>query len=175
MTIKAIATALLITGAALAAPASAHDHKSDKTITAIASGSEDFETLTAAVVAAGLADTLAGEGPYTVFAPTDAAFAKLPDGTLDTLLAEPGLTTLTSILTYHVVAGDFKSGELIAAANRNGSTLEVDTVGGGTLTAKVKNGKITLEDGQGNMVGVVKANINASNGTIHVIDSVLLP
>lgn len=98
----------------------------------------------------------------------------MPDGLLDAALADPnGL--LTDVLLYHVVAGDLKSGQVIAAANRNGSTLDVKTVGGGTLTVMVRNGKIQLKDVDGNVFNVVKQNVNASNGTIHVIDGVLLP
>lgn len=171
MKFKAIATALLVTGAALAAPSAAHDHK---TITALAVANDNLSTLETAVIEAGLAETLAGEGPFTVLAPTNAAFENLPDGVLDAALADPqGL--LTNVLLYHVIPGDLTSGEIIAAANRNGSTLEVETVGGETLTVMVRNGKIRLKDKDGNVFNVVKPNINASNGVIHVIDGVLLP
>ena len=171
MKFKAIAAAALVAGSILATPTAAHDHK---TITDLAVANENLSTLETAVIAAGLADTLAGEGPYTVLAPTNAAFASMPDGLLDTALADPdGL--LTDVLLYHVIPGDLKSGAIIAAANRNGSSLEVETVGGETLTVMVRNGKIKIEDKDGNVFNVVKPNINASNGTIHVIDGVLLP
>lgn len=171
---KPITAAILLGTAALAAPASAGHHAEKKSITAIASETDALSTLVTAVVAAELADTLATGGPYTVLAPTNAAFDALPAGTLDTLLADPG-GDLTDILTYHVIAGEFKSGELIAAANRNGSALDVPTLNGGSLTIMVHNGKIMIEDANGNTVNVVKANVNASNGTVHVIDGVLLP
>lgn len=171
MKFNAIAAALLATGAALTAPSAAHDHK---TITALAVANENLSTLETAVIAAGLDGALAGEGPYTVLAPTNDAFAAMPDGLLDAALADPnGL--LTAVLTYHVIEGDLNSGEIIALANRNGSTVEVPTLNGETLTVMVRNGKIKIQDVDGNVFNVVKQNINASNGTIHVIDGVLLP
>lgn len=129
--------------------------------TAIAS--DDFDTLVAAVTAAGLVDTLKSEGPFTVFAPTDAAFAELPDGTVDTLLEPANVGELASVLTYHVVPSAVLSGEL-----SDGMTVE--TVSGGTLTIGVTADGVTVNDAT-----VTTADIETSNGVIHVIDSVLLP
>ena len=136
--------------------------------TAIAAG--DFTTLVTAVQAAGLEETLRGPGPFTVFAPTDEAFAALPDGTLDTLLADP-TGDLASILTYHVVPG-----EVMAAAVADMDGQEVATVNGATFTVNVgDDGAVSITDGAGNTVNVVATDVVASNGVIHVIDGVLLP
>lgn len=129
--------------------------------TAIAS--DDFDTLVAAVTAAGLVDTLKSEGPFTVFAPTDAAFAELPDGTVDTLLEPANVGELASVLTYHVVPSAVLSGEL-----SDGMTVE--TVNGETLTIGVTADGVTVNDAT-----VTTADIETSNGVVHVIDSVLLP
>ncbi len=144
--------------------------KNEKDIvdTAIAAG--DFTTLVAAVQAAGLEDTLRGEGPFTVFAPTDEAFAALPAGTLDTLLADP-TGDLAKILTYHVVPGEVMAADV---AGLDGTAVE--TVNGATFTVNVTtDGSVTLTDGSGNTVNVVKTDIVTSNGVIHVIDAVMLP
>jgi uncharacterized surface protein with fasciclin (FAS1) repeats len=136
--------------------------------TAIAAGG--FETLVAAVQAAGLEETLRGEGPFTVFAPTDDAFAALPEGTVEALLEDP-TGDLASILTYHVVAG-----EVLAADVAGLDGQEVETVNGATFTVGVgDDGSVTLTDATGNEVGVVQTDIATSNGVIHVIDGVLLP
>jgi uncharacterized surface protein with fasciclin (FAS1) repeats len=136
--------------------------------TAVAAG--DFTVLVAAVQAAGLEDTLRSEGPFTVFAPTDEAFAALPAGTVDTLLADPA-GDLTDILTYHVVPG------AVAAADVVGLDGEaVTTVNGATFTIEVADdGSVTLTDGAGNEAAVVATDVQANNGVIHVIDGVLLP
>ena len=144
-----------------AASAFANDDTPDIVETAIAAGS--FETLVAAVSAAGLVETLQGEGPFTVFAPSDEAFAALPEGTVEGLLAEEGLGTLTQILTYHVVPGKIMSGDIA------GSAGEVETAAGIMLS---------FDATMGVMVGganVVAADIETSNGVIHVIDAVMLP
>jgi uncharacterized surface protein with fasciclin (FAS1) repeats len=133
------------------------------TIVDVAVSAGSFNTLVAAVKAAGLADTLSGKGPFTVFAPTDAAFAKLPAGTVDTLLKPENKEKLKAILLYHVVAGDVKSTDL-----KDGESVK--TVGGKSITVHIANGVVTINDAT-----VVKADIPASNGTIHVIDAVLLP
>jgi uncharacterized surface protein with fasciclin (FAS1) repeats len=133
------------------------------TIVDVAVSAGSFKTLVAAVKAAGLADTLSGKGPFTVFAPTDAAFAKLPAGTVDTLLKPENKEKLKAILLYHVVAGDVKSTDL-----KDGESVK--TVGGKSITVHIANGVVTINDAT-----VVKADIPASNGTIHVIDTVLLP
>jgi len=133
------------------------------TIVDVAVSAGSFNTLVAAVKAAGLADTLSGKGPFTVFAPTDAAFAKLPAGTVDTLLKPENKEKLKAILLYHVVAGDVKSTDL-----KDGESVK--TVGGKSLTVHIASGVVTINDAT-----VVKADIPASNGVIHVIDTVLLP
>lgn len=135
--------------------------------TAVAAG--QFTTLATALTKAGLVDTLKGAGPFTVFAPTDAAFAKLPAGTLDSLLMEPK-TKLAPILTYHVIPGKVMAADVIKL---NGT--KVKTVNGAELTVKVSGSDVVLVDGTGAMVKVTKTDIMASNGVIHVIDGVLLP
>lgn len=172
MKYKLLTTALAATAVALGAPSAAHDHK---TITALAVENENLQTLEDLVILAGLDGALAGEGPYTVLAPLDSAFGELDSETVAFLTSPEGLDTLTAILTYHVIAGDYKSGELIALANRNGSSVDVPTLMGETLTLSVMKGKLTITDGLDNTYNVVKQNVNASNGTIHVIDGVLLP
>ena len=136
--------------------------------TAIAAG--DFTTLVSAVQAAGLEETLRGEGPFTVFAPTDDAFAALPAGTVDTLLADP-TGDLADILTYHVVAGEVLAADVVGLDGQ-----AVETVNGATFTVNVgDDGTVTLTDAAGNEVTVVATDIMATNGVIHVIDAVLLP
>jgi uncharacterized surface protein with fasciclin (FAS1) repeats len=140
-----------------------------KDIVDTAVGAGDFKTLAAALTAAGLVDTLKGPGPFTVFAPTDEAFAKLPAGTVDKLLADPK-GKLTQILTYHVIKGKVLAADVVTM---DGKT--VTTVQGAVLTVKVSGGKVSLVDATGATVGVVKTDIMASNGVIHVLDGVLLP
>ena len=129
--------------------------------TAVSAGS--FKTLTAALEAAGLVGTLKGKGPFTVFAPTDQAFAKLPAGTVESLLKPANKQKLTAILTYHVVAGNVKAADVIKLSSAK-------TLNGQSVTIKVVGGKVLI-----NGATVVKADIAASNGTIHVIDTVLMP
>lgn len=170
------ALAALAASALVAAPAAAGSgYKAKKNIVQVAAGSDQFDTLVAAVKAAGLVDTLSGDGPFTVFAPTDAAFDKLPDGTVQALVQPENKDTLTSILTYHVVAGRYTSGQLVAAAKKNGGSATLTTVQGGTITAMLSGNDLMLHDSKNNMIGVVKANVNTSNGVIHVIDGVLMP
>ena len=140
---------------------------SSQTIVEIAAGNPDFSTLVAAVQAAGLAETLSGPGPFTVFAPTNEAFAKLPAGTVDTLLKPENKDTLAGILTYHVVSGaimakDVKPGDVV-------------TVNGQSFTISVEGSDVIITDAQGNKSKVVATDIVASNGVIHVIDTVLMP
>ncbi len=136
--------------------------------TAIAAG--EFTTLVAAVQAAGLEDTLRGEGPFTVFAPTDDAFAALPDGTIETLLEDPA-GDLTDILTYHVVAGAVPAADVVGLDGQ-----QITTVNGAAITVGVADdGSVTLTDAAGNDVAVVATDVQANNGVIHVIDAVLLP
>jgi uncharacterized surface protein with fasciclin (FAS1) repeats len=146
-----------------------------KNIVENAVNSQDHTTLVAAVKAAGLVDTLEGAGPFTVFAPTNEAFAKLPAGTVDTLLKPENKATLVKILTYHVVAGKVSSKDLVKLIKAGGGKAELKTVSGGTLTATTKGGKVMLTDEKGGVATVTIADVYQSNGVIHVIDSVLLP
>ena len=134
--------------------------------TAVAAGS--FGTLATALTEAGLVETLKGEGPFTVFAPTDEAFAALPDGALDKLVADK--KALTGVLTYHVI-----SGEVMASQVTGMNGQKVKTVQGGEITIKVADGKVSLTDAAGNTVNVIQTDVTASNGVIHVIDGVLMP
>lgn len=147
----------------------------EKNIVENAVNSKDHTTLVAAVQAAGLVDTLAGTGPFTVFAPTNDAFAKLPAGTVDTLLKPENKDQLTKILTCHVVGAEVMSDALSQMITSGEGSAKIETVGGCTFTAKAMDGKIMIEDGQGNMSTVTIADVDQSNGVIHVVDTVLLP
>lgn len=146
-----------------------------KTVVDIAVGSKAHTTLVAAVTAAGLVETLQSAGPFTVFAPTNDAFAKLPAGTVESLLKPEAKATLVKILTYHVVAGNLDAAAVVKAIEAGKGSAKVKTVSGGTLTASLKNGKVTLTDESGNTSTVVAADLKAGNGVVHVIDSVVLP
>ncbi len=146
-----------------------------KNIIQNAVNSKDHTTLVAAVKAAGLVDTLSGTGPFTVFAPTNEAFAKLPAGTVETLLKPENKAQLTKILTCHVVAANAMSSAIKKMINDDGGMHSVKTVGGCTFTAKMKGDKLILVDGKGHEAAVTIANVKQSNGVIHVIDTVLLP
>ena len=146
-----------------------------KNIVENAVNSKYHTTLVAAVKAAGLVDTLMSAGPFTVFAPTNAAFAKLPAGTVETLVKPENKSTLTSILTYHVVAGRMTAMDIMKAIKAGRGKAMLTTVNGGTLTAKMMGNKIMLTDAKGGMAHVTIGNVMQSNGVIHVIDSVLLP
>ncbi|MGA8028409.1 MAG: fasciclin domain-containing protein [Bryobacteraceae bacterium] len=137
--------------------------------------SKDHTTLVAAVKAAGLVDTLKGPGPFTVFAPTNAAFDKLPAGTVDTLVKPENQDQLKKILTYHVVAGRITSHKLEAMIKKDGGQAELKTVEGGTLTAMMDGNNIVLKDEKGNTATITQADVMQKNGVIHVIDSVLMP
>jgi len=146
------------------------------TVVAVAQGNPDFSTLVSAVVAADLAGTLGGTGPFTVFAPTNAAFAKVPAATLSTLLTPAGKADLTGILTYHVVAGRVDAAALTQQIQAGGGSAALTTVQGGTLTARVgTDGAVTLTDSKGGVSRVVQADVPASNGVIHAIDTVVMP
>ncbi|MDQ1590464.1 MAG: hypothetical protein QOG71_1091 [Pyrinomonadaceae bacterium] len=132
-------------------------------------------TLVAAVKAAGLVETLSGKGPFTVFAPTDDAFAKLPAGTVETLVKPENKATLTGILTYHVVAGRMDSKALAKAIKKGGGKATLKTVNGGTLTATMHGNGIMLTDAKGGTAMVTTADVYQSNGVIHVIDTVVMP
>jgi len=146
-----------------------------KNIVENAVNSKDHTTLVAAVKAAGLVDTLESAGPFTVFAPTNEAFDKLPAGTVDTLLKPENIGQLKKILTYHVVAGKLSAKDIEKQIKEGGGKATLTTVEGGTLTATKKDGKIVLTDEKGGMATVTIANVFQSNGVIHVIDAVLLP
>jgi len=156
-----ILSLLLMFGAASALNAAGHGMKKDIVDTAVGAGS--FETLVAAVKAANLVDTLKGEGPFTVFAPTDEAFAKLPEGTIETLLKPENKDKLTAILTYHVVAGKVMAADVV-------NLDSAKTVNGQSLTIKVDSGTVMLDNAK-----VIQTDILCSNGVIHVIDTVVLP
>ncbi len=137
--------------------------------------SADHTTLVAAVKAAGLVETLSGPGPFTVFAPTNAAFAKLPAGTVETLVKPENKATLTSILTYHVVPGRVTASDLIAMIKAGNGSAKLTTVNGGTLTAHLMGGKVMVVDAKGGMATVTQADVMQSNGVIHVTNAVSLP
>ncbi|CAM3710301.1 FAS1 domain-containing protein [Flavobacterium gelidilacus] len=145
------------------------------TIVDVAVGNENFSTLVAAVKAAGLVETLSSEGPFTVFAPTNEAFSKLPAGTVDNLLKPENVEKLKSVLTYHVVAGKFEAAAVIDAINKNNGKFTVTTVQGGKIDLSLKDGKVVLTDANGNSSTVAMADVAASNGVIHAIDTVVMP
>lgn len=147
----------------------------NKDIIANAVESADHTTLVAAVKAADLVTTLQGAGPFTVFAPTNAAFAKLPAGAVDNLLKPENKATLAKILTYHVVAGKVMAADLVKMIQDGKGKATVKTVSGGTLTAMTKGGIVMLQDEKGGIATVTLADVNQSNGVIHVVDAVLLP
>lgn len=187
--------ATLLAGAALVAgaPVLAATHKSHhaahhatpmvggaamyptRTIVENAVNSADHTTLVAAVKAAGLVDTLNGPGPFTVFAPTNAAFEKLPAGTVETLLKPENKDTLVKVLTYHVVPGRVTAAQLIAKIKAGRGKAELTTVEGGKLTARLVGGKVVLTDAKGGTATVTQADVIQKNGVIHVTDAVSLP
>lgn len=181
MFMKSVAVALAV--ANFAAPLSAAENPmvggaamyDTKNIVENAVNSADHTTLVAAVKAAGLVDTLAGEGPFTVFAPTNAAFEKLPAGTVDTLLKPENKETLTKVLTCHVVGKAVMSDALLGMIKDDGGKHPVPTLGGCTLQASYAGDKVMLEDEMGNVATVTIADVKQSNGVIHVIDTVMLP
>jgi len=146
-----------------------------KTIVENAVNSKDHTTLVAAVKAAGLVDTLSGKGPFTVFAPVNAAFAALPAGTVDTLLKPENKATLAKVLTYHVVPGAFTAKDLMAEIEAGGGKAVLKTVEGQELTLTVNGGAIDVTDAKGDVAKVTIADVTQSNGVIHVVDGVLLP
>lgn len=146
-----------------------------KNIVENAINSKDHTTLVAAVKAAGLVDTLEGPGPFTVFAPVNSAFDKLPAGTVDTLRKPENKAALVKVLTYHVVAGKISSHQLVRMIKQGGGKATLKTVEGGTIVATLAGGKVMLTDEKGGMATVTIADVYQSNGVIHVIDAVLLP
>jgi uncharacterized surface protein with fasciclin (FAS1) repeats len=145
------------------------------TIVGVAVSNENFATLVAAVKAADLVETLSSKGPFTVFAPTNDAFAKLPEGTVASLLKPENKSSLSGILTYHVVSGKFEAAAVIDAINKNDGKFKVDTVNGGAITLSLNDGKVMLTDANGGMSTVIIADVAASNGVIHAIDTVVMP
>ena len=186
---KPMAAALVAASLMAAAPAAAdgppkHQHGShhtsqaatQTTIVGAAAANPDFSTLVAAVQAAGLVETLSGPGPFTVFAPTNAAFNRLPAGTVDTLVRPENRATLTRILTYHVVPGRITAADINNAIRRGHGEATFTTVAGATLTAtRDRGGALILIDGTGGRSTVTAADLNQSNGVIHVIDRVVMP
>jgi uncharacterized surface protein with fasciclin (FAS1) repeats len=147
----------------------------NRTIVANAVNSADHTTLVAAVKAAGLVDTLNGAGPFTVFAPTNAAFAALPAGTIDTLLKPENKAQLTSVLTYHVVPGRLTAADLMERIRAGNGSAMLTTVQGGMLTARMSGSNVVIVDGAGGTATVTRADVLQSNGVIHVTDKVSLP
>ena len=146
-----------------------------ETIAEIAMGNEDFSTLVTAVMAAGLAETLNSEGPFTVFAPTNAAFDKLPEGTVSTLVEPANKEKLAGILKYHVVSGEYMAADVVKAINDNDGSFTIPTVQGGELTATLEGENVILTDAAGNKSTVIMTDVDASNGVIHAIDAVVMP
>jgi len=147
----------------------------NRTIVENAVNSPIHTTLIAAVTAAGLVETLSGPGPFTVFAPTNDAFAKLPAGTVETLVQPASKATLTKILTYHVVAGRLSAADILAQINAGGGRAMLTTVEGGTLTASLRGSSVILTDEKGGVATVTQADVFQSNGVIHVTDTVSMP
>jgi uncharacterized surface protein with fasciclin (FAS1) repeats len=183
----ALATAATVLALGVAAPSFAQMMKEQtvtvggapmypsKNIIQNAVNSKDHTTLVAAVKAAGLVDTLQGAGPFTVFAPTNAAFAKLPAGTVESLLEPANREKLVAVLTYHVVPGRLSAKDLWEASNKGGGKAKFKTVEGEELTVEFKGQTLTIRDAKGNASRVTIQNVFQSNGVIHVIDSVLMP
>lgn len=179
---------LLLTGISLSSQAQNMKMASEKTVEVggaamypskniieNAINSHDHTTLVAAVKAAGLVETLQGKGPFTVFAPTNAAFDKLPTGTVDNLVKPENKNTLTKVLTYHVVAGRLDSKELMKWIKKDKGTATLTTVQGGKLWLMEKEGKLWLKDEKGNTAQITISDVYQSNGVIHVIDTVVMP
>jgi uncharacterized surface protein with fasciclin (FAS1) repeats len=177
----ALAATVAVAGGAIAttAPAFAHGHKTaakaQPNIVQTAMSTGVHETLVAAVKAAGLVETLSGPGPFTIFAPTDTAFAKLPEGTVATLVKPENKGALTGILTYHAVAGNVTAGDLVALIKKHNGSATVTTLSGGTLTARLSGDTVVITDGAGRAAAVTQADVKTSNGVIHVTDGVFLP
>ena len=154
----------------------ANDTAETGTIVEVAQGNPDFSTLVSAVTSANLGETLSGEGPYTVFAPTNAAFDKVPQATRDELMSDAGREDLTNILTYHVVQGETNAQALTQAIEAAGDDgYKLTTVNGAELTAMMDGENVVLVDAAGNRATVTSTDVDASNGVIHVIDTVLMP
>jgi len=146
-----------------------------KDVVDIVIGSKDHTTLIAAVKASGLVETLKGAGPFTIFAPTNAAFDKLPAGTVEGLLNPDAKDALTSVLTYHVIAGKIDAASVVKAIKSGKGKATLTTLNGATLTARLKGDKVIITDSKGNTSVVIATDLKGSNGIIHVIDTVLMP
>ena len=180
-----VAPAVLCTGVSFAQTQNLSNEKSvevggapmyaSKDIVSNAVMSKDHTTLVAAVKAAGLVETLQSAGPFTVFAPTNAAFDLLPAGTVESLLKTENKATLTSVLTYHVVAGKFNASDIMKLVKAGNGTASVKTVAGGTLLISIRGKNVVIKDEKGGEAMVTIKDVNQSNGVIHVIDHVLLP
>ena len=191
MKLSALAGAVSAAALLVAAPAAFADHHggmnhssvtvggaamyANRTIVENAVASPIHTTLVAAVTAAGLVETLSGPGPFTVFAPTDEAFAALPAGTVQTLVQPANKATLTSILTYHVVAGRVTAADLLARIEAGNGSAALTTVEGGTLTARLDRSTVILTDEKGGTARVTQADVLQSNGVIHVTDAISMP
>jgi uncharacterized surface protein with fasciclin (FAS1) repeats len=191
MTLKILAGAVSAAALLAAAPVALADHHGgghgqtvtvggaamypNKTIVENAVNSPIHTTLVAAVTAAGLVETLSGPGPFTVFAPTDEAFAALPAGTVESLVQPANRATLTKILTAHVVAGRVAAADVIALIEAGGGSAEITTVSGDTLTASLRDGSVILTDESGGVATVTQADVFQSNGVIHVTNAVSIP
>lgn len=169
------AGALLLAGSPVVAQTAAAPAAAPATVVDAAVASPQHKTLVAAVTAADLAGVLGGEGPFTVFAPTDTAFEALPAGTVETLLKPENKETLQAVLSYHVVPGRVTAAELVRQIEAGGGRAALTTVGGATLTATVDAGKVVLTDVKGGKATVTTADLAAANGVIHVTDAVSLP
>lgn len=145
------------------------------TIVSVAAGDDRFSTLVTAVQAAELVETLNSDGPFTVFAPTNDAFDKLPEGTVATLVKPESKDKLTGILTYHVVSGAYNAADVIEAINSNNGSFEVKSIQGEMITLSIRDGKVLLTDANGGTSTVILADVLASNGIIHAIDTVVMP
>lgn len=145
------------------------------TVVAIASSNENFSTLASAVTAADLVETLQGEGPYTVFAPTNEAFAKVPAAKMNSLLAAENKAALQNLLKYHVVSGEYLAADVVKAINDNNGKYNVTTVQGENIVLSLSGDKVMITDAKGGKATVVMADVDASNGVIHAIDKVVMP
>ncbi|CAM4254805.1 fasciclin domain-containing protein [Gillisia hiemivivida] len=146
-----------------------------ETIVDVAVGNEDFSTLVTALTAADLVGALQGDGPFTVFAPTNSAFAKIDSNALNSLLEEKNQKALANILTYHVVSGNLTATDVVAALKKGNGMVELEALNGQVLTVMQKDGKIWLKDVNGNYSEIVATDVMGSNGVIHVIDTVVMP
>lgn len=174
-----VAAGLMATTGLVAAPAIADNHEAAATAeaniveTAMSTGSHN--TLVTAIQAAGLVEALSNTGPFTVFAPTDDAFGKLPDGTVETLVQPENKGQLTTVLAYHAVDGEVTASQLIEKINAGGGTATLTTLGGENLTASLDGDKVVITDAKGGKSTVTKADVKTTNGVIHVTDGVLMP